>query len=231
MKTLELAEFREAPSANNVLLIVPQGVSKRLTEPQQHQIIQYLRSGGGVVADGDQGWLEQIGFKFAGAPVRVSSVTDPRHSKIKLTWRPEEPIARFTVPDNARMLMVENGSGQPVALAGSFGPGRFVYLAASLDSYTNEGTSHYPFFSSISARRSERRVLGAEVVWRCTSIPIIGWGRTSIRWQPNGTIPGSARFMWRHGYSTGLFPLPTTTSFAPATTTESLYTLGSCSPW
>ena len=44
------------------------------------------------------------------------------------------------------MLMVENGSGQPVALAGSFGPGRFVYLAASLDSYTNEGTSHYPYF-------------------------------------------------------------------------------------
>ena len=164
VKTLELAEFREAPSANNVLLIVPQGVSKRLTEPQQHQIIQYLRSGGGVVADGDQGWLEQIGFKFAGAPVRVSSVTDPRHSKIKLTWRPEEPIARFTVPDNARMLMVENGSGQPVALAGSFGAGHFVYLAASLDSYTNEGTSHYPYFleylsttfGATSPRRSSR---------------------------------------------------------------------------
>ena len=40
----------------------------------------------------------------------------------------------------------DDESGQPVALAGSFGAGHYVYLATSLDNYTNEGTSHYPYF-------------------------------------------------------------------------------------
>ena len=65
---------------------------------------------------------------------------------MKLTWRPEERIARFTAPENVRELADDDESGQPVALAGSFGAGHYVYLATHLDNHTNEGTSHYPYF-------------------------------------------------------------------------------------
>jgi hypothetical protein len=63
-----------------------------------------------------------------------------------LTWRPEERIPRFTAPEDVRDLAEDSESEQPLAVAGAFGAGHYVYLAANLDNYTNEGTSHYPYF-------------------------------------------------------------------------------------
>ncbi len=109
-------------------------------------ILRYLGSGGNVVADGQQPWLTKIGIVYTGFQTVVSSVTDPDHSDIKLTWRPEEHIARFTAPENARELMDDEESSQPVAFSGSFGAGHYIYLATELDNYTSDGTSHYPYF-------------------------------------------------------------------------------------
>ena len=146
VKTISAAKFREAPSSNDMLLVVPQAAGLRLTEGQQKLVVRYLESGGNVVADGSQTWLTKIGFTFSGLQMIVSSVTDPDHSDMKLTWHPQERITRFTAPENIRELMVDDESGQPMALAGSFGAGHFVYLAAHFDDHTNEGTSHYPYF-------------------------------------------------------------------------------------
>ncbi|MGA2987372.1 MAG: DUF2334 domain-containing protein [Terriglobia bacterium] len=146
VKTASAAKFREAPKPNDTLLVVPYAAGARLTDAQQRLVVRYLGSGGNVVADGAQAWLAKIGFGFSNLQMEVSSVTDPDHSDIQLTWRPEEHIKRFTAPEHVRELMDDNDSGQPVALAGSFGAGHFVYLAASLDNFTNEGTSHYPYF-------------------------------------------------------------------------------------
>ena len=146
VKTAVVAKFRQAPSADDTLLVVPHAAGVRLTDAQQRLVLRYLGSGGDVVADGAQSWLAKVGFGFGNLQTIVSTVTDPDHTDMQLTWRPEERITRFTPPEGIRELADDNESGQPVALAGSFGAGHYVYLAAQLDSYTNEGTSHYPYF-------------------------------------------------------------------------------------
>ena len=146
VKTVSVAKFRQAPSSDDTLLVVPHAAGSRLTDAQQRLVVRYLGSGGEVVADGMQSWLTRIGFGFGNLQMIVSSVTDPNHTDIPLTWRPAERITRFTSPEGLRELANDNESGQAVALAGSFGVGHYVYLAAHLDNYTNEGTSHYPYF-------------------------------------------------------------------------------------
>ncbi len=146
VKIINALKFREAPEINDTLLVVPHAAGLKLTEGQQRLVLRYLGSGGDVVADGSQPWLTRIGFTFSGSQTIVSSVTDPDHSDVKLAWLPEEHIARFTAPENIHELMDDDESGQPVALAGSFGAGHYIYLATYLDSHTNEGTSHYPYF-------------------------------------------------------------------------------------
>ena len=146
VKTVSVAKFRQAPSSDDTLLVVPHAASLRLTDAQQRQVLRYLGSGGNVVADGSQAWLAKVGLGFSNLQMVVSSVTDPNHTDMKLTWRPEERITRFTAPEGIRELADDDESGQPVALAGSFGAGHYVYLAAQLDNHTNEGTSHYPYF-------------------------------------------------------------------------------------
>jgi uncharacterized protein YdaL len=147
VKTVSVAKFRAAPKpSDETLLVVPHAASLRLTEAQQRLVVRYLGAGGGVVADGAQGWLTKIGFVFSGLQMVVASVTDPIHADMKLTWRPAERVARLTAPEDVRVLAEDDESGQPVALAGSFGAGHYVYLATNLDNYTNEGTSHYPYF-------------------------------------------------------------------------------------
>jgi hypothetical protein len=146
VKTVSAAKFREAPSSSDTLLVVPHAAGTRLTDTQQRQVVRYLGSGGNVVADGSQAWLTKVGFGFSNLQMIVSAVTDPNHTDMKLTWRPEERVVRFTAPEGARELAEDDDSGQPIAIAGSFGAGHYVYLAASLDNHTNEGTSHYPYF-------------------------------------------------------------------------------------
>ncbi len=146
VRTETVAKFREAPKSSDTLLIVPHTAGTRLNETQQRLVLRYLGSGGNVVADGPQTWLTHVGFAFSNLQMIVAAVTDPDHSDVQLTWLPEEHLKKFTAPEHVRDLMDDNESGQPVAVAGSFGAGHYIYLAANLDDYTNEGTSHYPYF-------------------------------------------------------------------------------------
>ena len=147
VKLVSASKFRELPRASDdTLLVVPHAAGARLSDAQQRLVLRFLGSGGDVVADGVQTWLTKIGFNFNGLQMIVTSVTDPIHADMKLKWLPPERIGRFTAPEGVRELAEDDESGQPVALAGSFGLGHFLYLAMYLDNHTNEGTSHYPYF-------------------------------------------------------------------------------------
>lgn len=146
VRTLSVAKFREAPNSSDTILAVPYAAGMRLTDEQQRRLVRYLGAGGNVVADGAQPWVAKIGIAFSNHKMTVSSVSDPDHSDVPLSWRPQEQVKRFTAPENAHDLMDDRDSGQPVAVSGSYGAGHFIYLAANLDNYTNEGTSHYPYF-------------------------------------------------------------------------------------
>jgi hypothetical protein len=147
VNTVSVAKFREAPkTSDDTLLVVPHGAGVRLNDAQQRLVVRYLGAGGNVVADSAQPWLTKIGLGFSGLQMIVTTVTDAIHQDMKLTWRPEERVSRFTAPEDVRELANDDESGKPVALSGSFGAGHYVYLATSLDNHTNEGTSHYPYF-------------------------------------------------------------------------------------
>ncbi|MBZ5516735.1 MAG: hypothetical protein LAN62_18175, partial [Acidobacteriia bacterium] len=145
VKLIKVAKFTQLP-AKDALLVIPQAAGARLGEGQRRQILRYLTLGGEVVVDGPQAWLEKVGFSFPGGQTVVSSVTDPGHAEMKLTWRPEERVDRFTAPADAHALVEDVQSGQPLAVAGASGAGHYIYLAAPLDSHTDDGTSHYPYF-------------------------------------------------------------------------------------
>lgn len=146
VKIVNALKFRETPGTPDTLLIVPHAAGMKLSEGQRNLVMRYLGSGGNLVADGSQPWLSKIGITFTGFQNVVSSVTDPDYTDVKLTWLPPERIPRFTPPDNIRELMDDAESGQPVAFSGSYGAGHYIYLAAQLDNFTNDGTSHYPYF-------------------------------------------------------------------------------------
>jgi len=208
VKAVTVAKFRAAPSADDTLLVVPHAAGVRLTDGQQRLVVRYLGSGGDVVADGSQAWLAKIGFVFSNLQMIVSSVTDPDHSDMKLTWRPAERITRFTAPEGVRELMDDDESGQPVALAGSFGAGHYVYLGTNLDNYTNEGTSHYPYFpeylSTTFGATSSLRSRHIEVYFDPSYRPGADLNRLATIWHRAGisTVHVAA---WE--YAT-LFPFP-----------------------
>jgi hypothetical protein len=145
-KIESVAKFHETPKSNDTLLVVPFAAGLLLTDAQQRKVVRYLGSGGDVVADGSQPCLAKVGFKFSNLQMTVSTVTDLICADTKLTWRPEERITQFSAPGDVRELAKDAESGRPVALAGLFGAGHFVYLATSLDNHTNDGSSHYPYF-------------------------------------------------------------------------------------
>ena len=160
----------------------------------------------------------------------VSSVIDPDHTDVPLTWRPQERITRFTAPEGVRELANDNEGGQ-LGAGGPFGAGHYVYLAVNLDSYTNEGTSHYPYFpeylSTTFGATTSLRNRHIEVYFDPDYRP----GRTSTGWRPFGIARASVRFILKPQYSRASIPSPTTSSFVPATAMGSLFTPTSYSPW
>lgn len=141
---LKTSQFRQPPADASVILVVSGGAGARLSATQQEHIARRLAAGGSVIADRRQDWLVQLGFRFPGRTISVGTVSDPAHPEPKLEWRGRDPVEAFTPPEGARTLMLDAESGQPLAVAGRRGAGRYLYLAAPLDPHTPYGTSHYP---------------------------------------------------------------------------------------
>jgi hypothetical protein len=141
------ASFVLPPARQNAVLVVPEAAGRRLEEQQAERLLRYLEAGGRVVADGRQEWLSKLGFEWLGRRIPVTRVVDVLYPEMALRWQPEELVERFRPPADAEQLMVDPASRQELALAGSHGLGRFIHLAAPLDSHTARGTSHYPYFA------------------------------------------------------------------------------------
>ncbi len=148
-RLVRASEFRGAPGEQETILIVPQAAGGALSPAQQGEILGYLTSGGPVVAEGRQAWLEKLGFKWEkeARPLSVGAVVDELYPEMGLRWRPEEKLDKFLPPDGVRELMIDGESDQVLAFSGEYGSGRYIYLAAPLDPHSGEGTSHYPYFA------------------------------------------------------------------------------------
>lgn len=130
----------------STVLVVPEAAGAQLGDAQKQEILSYLTGGGLLIADGRQDWLEALGLHWLGRRVPVSKVVDVLFPEMNLRWRPEEKAERFNPPEGAQQLMVDPESKQTLALSGSYGAGRYLYLAVPLDPHTAQATSHYPYF-------------------------------------------------------------------------------------
>jgi hypothetical protein len=142
----KVADFRRAPENPATILVIPRGAAARMDTAQQAEAVRYLAAGGRVAADGRQPWMAGIGFRPASRKISVSSVADVLHPDLSLHWQGRDPVEVFEAPAGSRTLMADRESGQPLAIAGSHGAGRYLYLAAPLDPHTPDATSHYPHF-------------------------------------------------------------------------------------
>lgn len=154
LKLVKPSEFARGPEDQETILVVPQAAGVRLTAAQQQEVLRYISSGGRVVADGRQPWLEKVGIKWDDQrQVAIANVTDQLFPEMALRWHgtdahltPDDHIQRFTPPEDVRELMVDTESDQVLAYADDYGKGYYIYLAAPFDPHTNDGVSHYPYF-------------------------------------------------------------------------------------
>jgi uncharacterized protein YdaL len=151
VRPVPLQEFAKGPQEKKTLLVVPQGLAALLTGTQQQEILRYLSSGGVVLADGPQPWLSTLGLRRTGWHLPVSEVQETLIEGTSFSWEPEELVERYTPPLGSKTLQFETDTKQPVAFAGRYGRGYYVYLAAPLDTHTRDGLSRYPYLAEYLA--------------------------------------------------------------------------------
>ena len=151
VRSVPLEKFLEAPRDKTTLLVVPDGVGGLLSDAQQKEILRYLASGGLVVADGHQNWLPALGFQKTGWSLPVAEIQEVSAEGASFSWRPEELAERYTPPPGSQPFALDTSTKQPVAVAGQYGSGRYLYLSVPLDNHTPNGVSHYPFLAEYLA--------------------------------------------------------------------------------
>lgn len=150
-RTVPLEKFLEVPRDKTTLLVVPGGVGSLLSDAQQQEILHYLASGGLVLADGHQNWLPTLGFQESGWKLPVAEIQEVLEESTSFSWRPEELAERYIPPPGSRPFALDTGTKQPVAVAGQYGSGRYLYLSVPLDNHTQDGVSHYPLLAEYLA--------------------------------------------------------------------------------
>jgi uncharacterized protein YdaL len=140
---VSVAALAQAPVDKRTVIAVPRAPGALLSATQRDVLLKYLAAGGSVIFEGNQPWLSAIGLRFSPRKVPVMSVSDPIYD-MPISWRPRTLVNEYTVPEDARVLLSDPGSGLAVALAGRHGAGRFLYLAAPLDPFTPYAGSRYP---------------------------------------------------------------------------------------
>ncbi|MGE5248174.1 MAG: DUF2334 domain-containing protein, partial [Verrucomicrobiota bacterium] len=146
-ETVPLSAFVRPPKNPETILVVTETAGHRLSHEQQQIVLRYLDRGGRLVVEGRQDWLDRTGFRWTGRQIPVSGVVDVLFPEMPLRWQPEGQVERFTPPEGSRQLLVDLQSKQTLALSGSHGAGRYLYLAAPLDPHTPDGLSRYPYFA------------------------------------------------------------------------------------
>lgn len=142
---LELKKFLRAPHGR--LLVIPSGSARLLSSAQQDGVLAHLRDGHPVLLAGRSELAVRLGIRFEERLLAITTATDLNHPERFLRWAPEEKVDRFEPPENAIPLMLDPESRQALAFGGQFEQGRYLYLAAPLDTRSPLGVNRYPYLA------------------------------------------------------------------------------------
>jgi hypothetical protein len=126
----------------------PQVLVVPATSPADPQsIAAYVRNGGKLVLCGAGDAARALGILPAGEPQEVKDVVDAAYPTRYLRWAGGERVVPLALPSGAKMLLFAQGARHPLAVAGEFGAGRFLFLATAFDTRSPHGLTRYPYFA------------------------------------------------------------------------------------
>jgi hypothetical protein len=132
------------------LLLIPS--STQLSSRQAAQVRDFIHNGGDAVITGPASLEAVLGVRSTQGNITVKDVTELSHPERYLRWNPTAAIARFDPPSDAKLLMQDQPTHQPLAFSGTIGRGRYLALAAAFDTSSALGTSRYPYFAEYLRR-------------------------------------------------------------------------------
>lgn len=127
------------------VLIVPSDAALNLTESGREEILNLVRNGMNIVTEARSPLSEALGLKFPGKSKSVKYARDLDHPEVEIKFRSFLQMEEFT-GDSLKIFCTEPETGMPLAAGGSFGKGRFIYLALPLDKPSSFGYERFPYF-------------------------------------------------------------------------------------
>jgi uncharacterized protein YdaL len=127
------------------VLVVPQASARVLNDAELAAAARFVRQGGGVILDGRSALAESLGVLYGDRTTSAGSIRDPLAGEAELHWRPIAAVHEFRLPPSKTVLATNTGTETPVVASFHAGSGQVLYLAATFDPFTTDGTSRFPF--------------------------------------------------------------------------------------
>jgi uncharacterized protein YdaL len=143
VSTINWKNYSKSSAPTETILVVPYAVTDKLSEKQNQGIVEFVRSGGNLVLDGDCRLGELLGIQREKRKARVSSVIDGEQ---QLEWKPPENVFRFSVRNPIAHYAKDKETEIPLSVLIQYGEGRLLYLAAQFDPVTTMGYARFPWF-------------------------------------------------------------------------------------
>jgi uncharacterized protein YdaL len=129
------------------ILVVPAAAAKTLKADAVARIKEAVRSGSGIVFDGQSRLNDELDVPLSEKSITVRRVRDYQFPEIPLYW-PEAAEVRpvYQSADNHfRIFCVDEESNAPLVVGGKYGNGTFVYCSTYFDPHTDRGYTRFPF--------------------------------------------------------------------------------------
>ncbi|HHS13247.1 MAG TPA: DUF2334 domain-containing protein, partial [bacterium] len=151
VRRLRASDFFEIPMGVN-LLVIPRAADRYLTEQQAVIIMDAVARGMNLIYEKESLIGGKLGLTVTGDSVTVEEVMDEYYPRVPILWKEPVYYKPFDMPMEYITYYSDKATGDPLVVGGSYGEGRFVYLATLLDPLTGQGYARYPYFIDVIQR-------------------------------------------------------------------------------
>lgn len=144
-------DFTRGSLDSETILVVPRSVGAKLSSSQISSIDGLVRDGGRLVVEGPNKLTEMLGVREEKRSLRVETIEDLLYGNTdyltrEVDWKPASDVTRFTLRNRIAVYAQDKDSEIPVAVLARAGRGRYLYMAARLDTVTPLGYTRLPYF-------------------------------------------------------------------------------------
>ncbi len=137
------------------LLAVPYAAVERLGNTQFSSIVEWVRAGGNVIADGKTEFSLELGVRYTGKTTSLTGISERLYPEERVVWQRPAPFQKFDVQGDDIILAVDRETEAPVVIARRFGKGRMLYLGTRFDPHSDAGYSRFPYLMQYIAAQMD----------------------------------------------------------------------------